>query len=88
MTNSTAALASRDRGTAVRMSAALARLEAAFHRAVVRAQKAGEINPARNPRALARFLTSSAQGLSIMAKASPERVVLEDIVQVTLAALE
>ena len=88
VTNSTAALATRDRGTAARMSAALARLEEAFHRAVVRAQKAGEIDPARNPRALARFLTSSAQGLSIMAKASPDRAVLEDIVQVTLATLE
>ena len=39
------------------------------------------------PRALARFLTSSAQGLSVMAKAFPDRAVLEDIVKVTLAAL-
>ena len=52
------------------------------------AQKAGEIDPTRNARALARFLTSSAQGLSVMAKAFPERAVLEDIVGVVLAALE
>jgi len=65
----------------------LTKIEAAFHRAVVRAHKAGEIDPARNPRALARFLTSSAQGLSVMAKAFPDRTVLEDIVKVTLAAL-
>ncbi len=88
VTNSTAELASRDRGTATRVGAVLAKIEAAFHRAVVRAQKAGEIDPARNPRALARFLTSSAQGLSVMAKASPDRAVLHDIVKVTLAALE
>ena len=88
VTNSTAELASRDRGTATRVGAVLARIEAAFHRAVVRAQKSGEIDPARNPRALARFLTSSAQGLSVMAKTSPDRAVLEDIVKVTLAALE
>ena len=87
VTNSTAELASRDRGTATRVSAVLARIEAAFHRAVIRAQNAGEIDPARNARALARFLTSSAQGLSVMAKTSPDRAVLEDIVTVTLSAL-
>jgi TetR/AcrR family transcriptional regulator, transcriptional repressor for nem operon len=88
VTNSTAELASRDRGTATRVGAVLAKIEAAFHRAVVRAQRAGEIDPTRNPRALARFLTSSAQGLSVMAKAAPDRAVLEDIVKVTLAALD
>ena len=88
VTNSTAELASRDRGAATKVGAALGRIEAAFHRAVVRAQKAGEIDRARSPRALARYLTSSAQGLSVMAKESPERAVLEDIVNVTLAALD
>jgi len=88
VTNSTAELASRDRGTATRIGGVLAKIEAAFHRAVVRAQQAGEIDAARNPRALARFLTSSAQGLSVMAKAFPDRAVLDDIVKVTLAALE
>jgi hypothetical protein len=33
-------------------------------------------------------LTSSAQGLSVMAKAFPECAVLEDVVAVVLAALE
>jgi len=88
VTNSAAELASRDRGAATRVGAVLAKIEAAFHRAVVRAQKAGEVDRARDPRALARFLTSSAQGLSVMAKAFPERAVLEDIVGVVLAALE
>jgi len=71
-----------------RVGAVLAKIEAAFHRAVVRAQTAGEIDRARDPRALARFLTSSAQGLSVMAKTFPERAVLKDIVRVVLAALE
>jgi TetR/AcrR family transcriptional repressor of nem operon len=88
VTNSTAELASRDRGTASRVGAVLAKIETAFHRAVVRAQTAGEIDPTRNPRALARFLTNSAQGLSVMAKTSPDRAVLEDVVKVTLAALD
>jgi TetR/AcrR family transcriptional repressor of nem operon len=88
VTNSAAELASRDRGTASRVGQVLAKIEAAFLRAVARAQRAGEIDPARDPRALARFLTSSAQGLSVMAKASPDRAVLEDIVAVILAALD
>jgi TetR/AcrR family transcriptional regulator, transcriptional repressor for nem operon len=88
VTNSAAELASRDRGTATKIGAVLAKIEASFNRAVVRAQNAGEIDPRRNARALARFLTSSAQGLSVMAKTFPERAVLEDIVKVILAALE
>jgi hypothetical protein len=71
VTNSTAELASRDRATATRVGGVLANLEAAFHRAVVRAQDVGEIDTTRNPLALARFLTSSAQGLSVMAKTAP-----------------
>jgi TetR/AcrR family transcriptional regulator, transcriptional repressor for nem operon len=88
VTNSAAELASRDRGAATRVGGVLTKIEAAFHRAVVRAQKAGEIDASRNSRALARFLTSSAQGLSVMAKTFPERAVLEDIVKVILAALD
>jgi TetR/AcrR family transcriptional repressor of nem operon len=84
VTNSATGLASRDRRTASRIGATLGRIEAAFHRAVIRGQQAGEIDPERDARALARFLTSSAQGLSVMAKASPERAPLEDIVKVTL----
>ena len=88
VTNSAAELASRDRGTGTRVGAVLTRLDAAFQRAVVRAQKAGEIDPRRNPRALARFLTSSAQGLSVMAKALPDRAALDDIVEVILEVVD
>jgi TetR/AcrR family transcriptional repressor of nem operon len=88
VTNSAAELASRDRGAATRVGGVLTKIEAAFQRAVVRAQKAGEIDASRNSRALARFLTSSAQGLSVMANTFPERAVLEDIVKVILAALD
>lgn len=84
VTNSATELASRDRRTASRIGATLGRIETAFHRAVIRGQQAGEIDPERDARALARFLTSSAQGLSVMAKASPERAPLEDIVKVTM----
>ncbi|HSF07501.1 MAG TPA: TetR/AcrR family transcriptional regulator [Methylomirabilota bacterium] len=88
VTNSATELAAHDRRTASKVGSVLAKIEAGFHRAVVRAQKAGEIDRARSPRALARFLTSSAQGLSVMAKTFPERAVLEDIVKEILAVLD
>lgn len=88
VTNSAAELASRDPETGTRVGAVLARIEAAFRRAVVRAQKAGEIDPGRSARALARFLTSSAQGLSVMAKTFPDRATLDDIVDVILQVVD
>lgn len=88
VTNSAVELSRRDRGAAARVGGSLATLEAAFLQALERARGAGEIDASRDLRALARFLTSSAQGLSVMAKAFPERSVLEDVVNVILAALE
>lgn len=88
MTNSAVELSRRDRGAAARVGGSLAKMEAAFRRALERARAAGEISEGRDLRALARFLTSSAQGLSVMAKAVPERALLEDVVSVVLSALE
>jgi TetR/AcrR family transcriptional repressor of nem operon len=88
VTNSAVELARRDRGAAAKVGGSLVKLEAAFLRALERARAQGELAAARDVRALARFLTSSAQGLSVMAKAFPERAVLEDVVKVVLAALE
>jgi len=87
MTNSAVELSGRDRGAGARVGSSLLKMEAAFRRALERARAAGELSPERDLRALARFLTSSAQGLSVMAKAFPERARLEDVVSVVLAAL-
>jgi len=87
VTNSVVELSPRDRPAAARVGGSLAALEAAFLRALERARAQGELAATRDVRALARFLTSSAQGLSVMAKASPQRAVLEDVVEVVLAVL-
>ncbi len=87
LTNSAVELARRDPG-AHKVGTSLAKLERAFLHALVRAQDAGEIAATRDLRALARFLTSSAQGLSVIAKVTPERSVLDDIVEVILSVLE
>jgi len=88
VTNSAVELVRRDRAAAAKVGGSLAKLEAAFFRALERAHAQGELAATRDVRALARFLTSSAQGLSVMAKAFPERAVLEDVVTVVLASLE
>jgi TetR/AcrR family transcriptional regulator, transcriptional repressor for nem operon len=68
--------------------AGVARIETALMRLVAQAQTAGEIRRDRDPRALARFLTSSLNGLRLMAKADVTRAELEDIVEVTLSTLK
>ncbi|HKW94363.1 MAG TPA: TetR/AcrR family transcriptional regulator [Methylomirabilota bacterium] len=88
VTNSAVELSRRDRGAAAKIGDSLARLEAAFRRALERARAAGELGSTRDLRALARFLTSSAQGLSVMAKTFPDRAILEDIVETILAVVE
>jgi len=88
VTNSAVELSRSDRGAAAKVGDSLAKLEAAFLRALERSRAGGELAATQDLRALARFLTSSAQGLSVMAKAVPDRKVLEDVVAVVLAVLE
>ena len=63
-------------------------MEGAFYRALLRGKKDGELKGVREPRAVARFLYSSLQGLVLMAKATQDRKALEDVVRVTLSVLE
>ncbi len=77
-----------DPEAAARVAACLGRFEAAFHAAVTRGQRAGEIAADRDPRALARYLTSSLNGLGVMTKARPDRAALDDVVRVVLSALD
>jgi len=88
VTNSAVELSGRDRGAAARAGGSLARIEAAFLRTLERARAAGELTASHDLRALARFLTSSAQGLSVMARAARDRAALEDVVAIVLSVLE
>ncbi len=88
MTNSAIELAAHDRDTAALVAANFSRLEEAFLKALRTAQSDGELSEKQDPRALARFLTSSLQGLRVMGKACPDRVLLRDVVRVTLSVLE
>jgi TetR/AcrR family transcriptional repressor of nem operon len=88
VTNCAVEVAACDPAAAKRVSAGLVHLEDTFFRAVKRGQDGGEISTSRDPRALARYLTSSLNGLIVMAKADPDRQALKDVVEVILSTLD
>src|SRR5437899_1909555 len=88
MGNAMSELAGRCKETAARACSNMAAMEEAFYRALLRGKKAGELKGVRDPRAVARFLYSSLQGLVLMAKATQDRKMLEDVVKVTLSVLD
>ena len=88
MGNAMSELAGRCKATAARTSSNTAALEGAFYRALLRGKKNGELTAVRDPRAVARFLCSSLQGLMLMAKATRDHKALEDVVKVTLSVVE
>jgi TetR/AcrR family transcriptional repressor of nem operon len=87
MNNATIESAPHDAATEARVREAQRALEDAFYRAVRRAQAQGQIALEKDPRALARFLTSSMHGLLVMAKLAPGREALEDVARVVLSTL-
>lgn len=66
----------------------MAAAEGTFYRTLLRGKKEGELKGVRDPRAVARSLNSSLQGLALMAKATHDRKTLEDVVKVTLSVLK
>ncbi len=85
--NTAVELGAHDRDIAGRVASNFARIEAAFASALIHAYTTGEIKTHYQPRALARYLTNSLIGLRVMAKVLPSRATLDEIVDVTLAAL-
>jgi TetR/AcrR family transcriptional repressor of nem operon len=88
MGNAMSELAGRCKETAAKTCTNIAVAEEAFYRALLRGKKEGELKRVSDPRAVARFLYSSLQGLVLMAKATQDRKTLKDVVKVTLWVLE
>ena len=86
--NATSELAGRCKETAEKACGSMAAAEEALYRALLRGKREGEIKGVRDPRAVARFLYSSLQGLQLMSKATKDRKTLEDVVRVTLSVLD
>ena len=81
-------LAPRDRLVARQVAKGHARIEEAFYRAVKAGQDAGEITRSQPARALARFLSNSLTGLTVMGEGGAAKDTLRDALQVTLSALD
>ena len=88
MGNAMSELAGRCKETAARTCSNMTASEEAFYRALLRGKKEGEFKGVRDPRAVARFLYSSVQGLVLLGKATQDRKTLEDVVKVTLSVLD
>ena len=88
LTNSAVELSGHDHDTEARVRENFLRLEQAFEKTLQAGIERGEISERHHPKAMARFLTSSLQGLRVMSKARPNRMVLRDIAKVTLSSLD
>jgi TetR/AcrR family transcriptional repressor of nem operon len=86
--NCAAELPRQDRGALARVREGLARTEATFREALVRAKNRGELSPSADVAALARFLTAGFQGLRLVGKANPDRAMLEDIAATIVRCLD
>ncbi len=86
--NAMSELAGRCKETAARTCNSVGSAERAFQRALQRGKEQGELPAVRNTHAVARFLYSSLQWLLLLAKATRDRRLLNDVVRVTLSVLD
>lgn len=85
--NCAAELPRSERAALTKVRDGLAGTEAAFHDALLRGQKRGELAPDADLRALARYLTAAFQGLRLVGKVNPDRDALNDIANAMLRVL-
>jgi TetR/AcrR family transcriptional repressor of nem operon len=62
-------------------------LEDAFHGAIQRGQKSGEITNKQDPRALARFFLNTVKGIRVSAKSVTDKAFFKDIIETALMVL-
>ena len=70
------------------LAAGIKHIEEAWYGSLNMARDVGESDPGREPRALARYLAAALNGLIVVCKVRPEPDLLDDIIGVTLAALD
>lgn len=66
----------------------LGEIEDFFHRAIVAAQAAGDLSATRDARDLARLLLGVLLGIRVLARAKPDRDLLESVARPALALLD
>jgi len=82
------ALETRARSDAIRelVAGSIGDMEAAIHDACLRGQQLGQLPPDRDTRALARFLTGTAQGMAVMARVHQDPNVVREMARLALSA--
>jgi len=88
ITNTAIELCPHDPTTAQKIARNMKIVEQAFYQALVNAQEKGEIHCEKDANSIAQYLTSSFQGLIVMAKINQDPELLKNIVNVTLSVLE
>lgn len=88
LTNAVVELAAHQPTVAGILKKSLQQVEDALYRALGRAQDTGEISPDQDIRALAHYLTTSLQGLRVMAKLDTDLETLKQSAQLILWALD
>ncbi len=87
ITNTAVELGAQDEETAAHVRRSFERRTDLFEAAVRNAQAAGEVDPRRDPRALADFLEMTVLGLRVLIKAGPDPAQLRRAVDVAMGAL-
>jgi TetR/AcrR family transcriptional repressor of nem operon len=86
--NSALEVAPHDRKLGILIADRLAEIEAFFHRLIKAAQAQGEVPRDRGTKDLARLLLGVVLGIRVLARAKPERALLEGIARPALALLD
>ncbi len=87
LTNTACELAPRDPQVLQNVSSTLSRFENALHGALKKAQKQGELAQDKNPRALARHIVATVQGLAVVGRTRPKRAAMIDVVESLMSLL-
>jgi TetR/AcrR family transcriptional repressor of nem operon len=63
-------------------------MEEAFYQVIKKGQESGEIKNQQDARALSRFIFNSVKGMRVTAKSTPDRSLFDDIIKLTISALD
>jgi TetR/AcrR family transcriptional repressor of nem operon len=62
-------------------------MEEAFYQVIKKGQDKGELNAGQDARALSRFILNSVKGMRVTAKSTTDKSIFEDIIKLTISAL-
>jgi TetR/AcrR family transcriptional repressor of nem operon len=88
LVNSALEIAPHDPELGAEIAARLGEIEAFFRRAITAAQADGSVPPGPDPADVARLLLSVVLGVRVLARAKPQRELLEGVVRPALALLD